>query len=318
MVVALGCTRAGTTPETRAATPSYGPIPAATPLTDDFAYYRAPAWSPDGRTLAVLRSGTTVHPGNPSTEGDVILIDVESGDQQMIAPAPIVKPGRAGGPVLWLGTEREIAFFYFDFMGGQQAPLLVRYELETDLAETVEVCCAPLLADSDGARILVYTSTNGYFGIGWLDLAAGKIVEELSLPRESPQQHQYVDFSLSPDGRALLMGDANGQVFLYQVGSGAPPILLLDLATDPAWSPDGARIAYIAFDSAADVPFGQLGQVNLAGASGESPRPLFPQRYPGGMRSPAWSRDGSRIAFLYGDNSSNQVLVIEMPPELSQ
>ena len=266
--------------------------------------------------MAVIRSTTTIHPGNPATEGDVVLIDVVSGESQVIAPSPIVQPERAGGPVIWLAGGKEIAFYYFDFMGGQQAPLIVRYNLETGQSEPVEVCCAPLLAEADGNQLLVYTSSNGSFGIGWLDLAAGLVSEELFLPRESPREHQYVDFSLSPDGMTLLMGDADGQVFNYQVGSGATPTLFLSPATDPSWSPDGARIAYITFVSPSDEQFGQFGQLAIADANGSSPRPLFAQSQPGGMRSPAWAPDGTQLAFLYGDANSNQVLIADMPPEL--
>lgn len=313
----LACATPGLPPIAREPTPAHEPITGTRPLTDDFAYYRAPSWSPDGLSIGIIRSPTTIDPGNPSTEGDVVLIDVASGDRQVVAPSPIVKPERAGGPVIWLTGGKEIAFFYFDFMGGQQTPLIVRYNLETGDTETVEVCCAPLLAAPDGNRLLVYTSSNGSFGIGWLNLDTGLVSEELSLLRETPREHQYVDFSLSPDGESLLMGDADGQVFTYQVGSGVAPTLILSPATDPSWSPDGRKIAYIGFGSASDVQFGQFGQVMIAEANGVSAQPLFSDSQPGGMRSPVWSPDRTQIAFLYGNSSSNVLLLADVPPELS-
>ena len=312
----LACVRPGVPPFASQPTPSYEPISGTRPLTDDFAYYRAPSWSPDGRTIAAIRSPTTIDPGNPSTEGDVVLIDVASGDRQVIAPSPIVKPERAGGPVLWLEGGKEIVFYYFDFMGGQQTPLIIRYPLMTKHAETIEVCCAPLLVGPDANQLLVYTSSNGSFGISWMNLTTGQISEEFSITRETSREHQYVDFSLSPDGKRLLMGDADGQVFNYQVGSGAPPTLFLSSATDPSWSPDGAWIAYIMFGSPSDEQFGQFGQLAIADANGSSPRPLFAQSQPGGMRSPTWAPDGTQLALLYGDTNSNQVLIADMPPEL--
>ncbi len=314
MFVAVGLACAGF-PSPGEPTPVSLTIQGTRALTDNDASYRSPAWSTDGRTIAALRSQMALDPaGSPSTEGDVVLIDVASGDRQVIAPSPIVKPERAGGPVIWLAVGKEIAFYYFDFMGGQQTPLILRYNLETEDSEPIEVCCAPLLAAPDDTQLLVYTSSNGSFGIGWLDLDTGQVSEELSLPRESPREHQYVDFSLSPDGKSLLMGDADGRVFTYKVGSGVAPTLILSPATDPSWSPEGSKLAYASL-SAFDASY-YYGQLMIANADGSSPEPLFPETQPVGMLSPAWSPDGTQIAFLYGTRHSNALLIADVPESL--
>jgi len=58
---------------------------------------------------------------------------------------------------------------------------------------------------------------------------------------------------------------------------------------DPAWSPDGKRIAYTALR---DEDF----EVYSVGVSGEGHQRLTDR--PGPDTSPSWSPDGSRIAFI--------------------
>jgi Tol biopolymer transport system component len=66
---------------------------------------------------------------------------------------------------------------------------------------------------------------------------------------------------------------------------------------DPAWSPDGAKIAYV---ERGDVP----GDLYVMNADGSNVRKLTSSAYPGpnyGAREPSWSPDGKTIAFAYGE-----------------
>ena len=160
---------------------------------------------------------------------------------------------------------------------------------------------------------MVNTSSADSFGLGWLDLDTGQVVVELSLPRAQPRQYQYRDISISPDGRTLLLGAADGDTYRYAIGSGDPPVHFLSSAATPAWSPDGSKIVYASLPANGDLYSGQL---MIANADGSSPEPLFSEPQPAGMLSPAWSPDGTQIAFLYGTQHSNRLMIAEVPEDL--
>lgn len=87
----------------------------------------------------------------------------------------------------------------------------------------------------------------------------------------------------SPDGSQIAyMND--GGVFVIPALGGAPRRLLTDAAW-PSWSPDGKSMAYVGPD----------GTVRIADMDGRNSRELRRARQPHGI---AWSRDGSRLAFV--------------------
>jgi hypothetical protein len=90
--------------------------------------------------------------------------------------------------------------------------------------------------------------------------------------------------------RAIHIVNANG------TGGG----FIADAANDPAWSPDGTRIA---FTSDRHV----LPEVYIANADGTNPLRLTA----GGINShPAWSPDGSRIAFVSQRDGNPELYVV--------
>lgn len=287
-------------------------------LTDDYAYYRSPAWSPDGRLIAALRSQTYPQPRGPASEGDVVLFDLDSGGQERIVDLPKLEPGKAYPPVLWQPGGTGISFYYFDLLGGQEVPYLVGYEQQTDKVTTIDFCrCGRIAFSSEGTELLVVDPTDQAFQLSWFNLATGQMRSELSLLRDIPRAHQYFGFSLSPDGRILLLDDLDGSIFRYEIGSGTAPAIFLAEAASPAWSPDGSRVLFSQLrrrgTSSLDYYDGEL---MIANSDGSSPERLISETQPAGMLSPAWSPDGKQIAFLYGTSNSNSLLIADIPERL--
>jgi TolB protein len=83
-----------------------------------------------------------------------------------------------------------------------------------------------------------------------------------------------------------------GGVQLMTVGiDGSNPVQLTDEAEDasqPAWSPDGSKIAYV-------VGSPQLGRIKVADADGKNARFLLDEL--GTQREPQWSPDGKQLLF---------------------
>ena len=110
---------------------------------------------------------------------------------------------------------------------------------------------------------------------------------------------------LSPDGRLaavavrsadLTADDYTSQVWLVETAGGRPPRQLTQGWRDaePRWSPDGAWLAFVRAERAADGTVGKP-QVWLLPAGGGEARRLTDQ--PLGVGAPVWSPDSTRLAY---------------------
>jgi dipeptidyl aminopeptidase/acylaminoacyl peptidase len=120
--------------------------------------------------------------------------------------------------------------------------------------------------------------------------------------------HAFSEVALSPDGKhavygSVVAGTRGGATVDVSAlalanasdGSGAVHLTACPQSVcdehSAAWSPDGARIAFITTD-ANDQP-----QIALAAADGSGARIITNAHGP--LQTPRWSPDGTRIAFLY-------------------
>jgi hypothetical protein len=148
---------------------------------------------------------------------------------------------------------------------------------------------ARFLADG---RLVVYGQDDGKDFVGTLD-ASGRTVP-FSLPPTSV---------FSPDGKRIAYSvvasfgptlTAVSQLWVADADGRDPRLLVPDANHDgaqPAWSPDGRRIAYVA-GGGRDVR-----TIHVIGADGRGDHEITTD---GGDWNPTWSPDGTRIAYTIG------------------
>jgi dipeptidyl aminopeptidase/acylaminoacyl peptidase len=117
---------------------------------------------------------------------------------------------------------------------------------------------------------------------------------------ESPRE-----FRLSPDGRHVAFtAEAAGarQIFTMPVRGGYPDQLTASElpVSDPQWSPDGRRIAFVREEA--------IWMIDVEG----SHQALVTQ-HPAGNRAPRWCADGHQIAFISRRRGWDQLWVVDAP-----
>jgi dipeptidyl aminopeptidase/acylaminoacyl peptidase len=134
--------------------------------------------------------------------------------------------------------------------------------------------------------------------------------------------------SLSPEGKWLAYttwpdggSPADRSVYLAPTDGGPSRRLTQPITSDPAFSPDGKRIAYLRLAGSSDwQPGAERGrQLWITHVNGGSPTLVYEFSLPGRIEGPTWSPDGRMLAVLVNhDNRTDEcreMLIIPVGPD---
>jgi Tol biopolymer transport system component len=267
----------------------------------------SPAWSPDGRQLAV------------SIEGALYRIELDSGVAHQLTNGP----GYDHQPD-WSPDGRLLAYASYhddavelralELASGRSWPLVANG------AVNVEPRWSP-----DGRRLaFVSTAHEGRFHVYLLDAPDGQPGEPRRLTEERdsglPRYYysrfdQYLSPSWSPDGSELVLVSNRGRIsgsgglWRMKAEPGAPPRLVRDEETTwkarPDWARDGRRVVYASYSGR------QWHQLWLASADGGDAFALSYGDFD--ATAPRWSPDGTRIAYVSNEDGAPSLWTIGVP-----
>jgi Tol biopolymer transport system component len=160
----------------------------------------------------------------------------------------------------------------------------------------------------DGQHIAYYWSSA--YGRGFaVARADGSKNHEIApnVPGAWPPDEIYPPVAWTADGQHLAFADRapitdpqGGGIYSVNVDDESDRRLLVAGASEPAFSPDGSKLAYLAFSDG-----GRFEGVYIAAADGSNPRVLAvsTDAFTAPLLTPTWSPDGQSIAFLRGNGN---------------
>lgn len=263
-------------------------------LTGDAGHDRWPAWSPDGRHIAFAsdRNGSL----------DIYVMKADGSDVRRLTDDPLEEFDPS-----WSPDGRQIVFtssrnaskprnrrWWLSIMNADGS---ARSRLYQDSRQAHVSDNSPSFSP-DGRGFVFNSRRSGLPDLYIMDADGSSVTKPLGRDRDRRAP------SWSPDGRRLAFTGSDRR------GYGDDAVYVLDLEGgrverlserrsvyfEPAWSPDGEWIAYIGY--ADDGP--ALSHIYAVRPDGTGETILVratPERFGQRLEAPAWSPDGTRIAF---------------------
>ncbi|MEO5894197.1 MAG: amidohydrolase family protein [Vicinamibacterales bacterium] len=263
-------------------------------ITTDLSNEFSPAWSPDGREIAFVAPGRAPAGLYAATLDGTVRMVATSTDT-LGAPAwPLVSGGMVFSALSKdivrlmladreLSADEDVSPFRPQWAPGPDARPALIYTADGQIKERPDgglgaARVIPFRADLDVARA-AYTPRKHDF-----DSTAPRRVRGLLRP------------NLSPDGQRVVFS-ALGDVWIARRGE--TPVRMTDDAhvdTDPVWSPDGTRVAYVSDrEGSLDIWVRDLASRAERRLTTASDAEMWP----------VWSHDGRSIAFVTVVNATS-------------
>jgi Tol biopolymer transport system component len=314
-------------------------------------YYKYPIWSPDGKTIAVIRNNKNLS-NNFTTPWDsgwqIGLIDASSGKENIINLGGETHAYGHNERVVWSADSKHLIFSIV--ADGSKYSKWIEYSVNEEKWKWIPLTefDRPITWKADGTvvtKTFVEQKPNRYltWGIITWDIRTGENLTKLRslnskftfddvAPFDSTESLTRESQSISPSGQTVLMSLSDTYyckgIWRYSLGDEKASPFIDDSEKDecdPAFSWDGSKIVYTEkpadrFSLTSD-PFSPTSLV-IANADGSSPKTWA---FPGlveRIRYPTWSPNGKQIAFAYGrfdGNGTNlvtQIIIVDVPPEL--
>lgn len=239
----------------------------------------APAWSPDGKQIAF------------AMQGSLWLVPPQGGEAVQITSGP-----HYDSQPVWSPDGRQIAFtrdtgqgidlWVVNADGREPRPLTKGSRFSVDPAWS-----------PDGERILFASlGENRVVGLSSLSVKTGAVEPVLVdasqniTPDWAPNGQEFVLVSNRLwDGRRI---QGTGGIWTYRLGAKEPRVLIPEETVwhaHPAWSPDGAKIAYSSV---------RTGDNQLYVASATAGNPYRVTFVEGDVYTPTWSPDSRTLAYV--------------------
>jgi eukaryotic-like serine/threonine-protein kinase len=266
----------------------------------DFGYN--PSWSPDGREIVCATEGVTHPEARMTTLSQLWRVNVGSGEKSLLYEGDAVQPS-------WSPHGWRVAFWAV--RGGQRDILTIAAGggEAVPITNDTAVDWNPVWS-AEGDAIYFASDRSGIMSIWrvWIDEKTGK-VRGAPEPFASPSTESG-QLSVSRMGRRMVYVNRSVTMNLYKAGfdagsgrlTGQPAAITRGSRQDsaPSPSPDGGSIVFATLGTQEDLFVIETDGTHLRQLTNDIHKD----------RSPCWSSDGKRIAFLSNRGGKYEIWTI--------